>query len=330
MQELSTLPQTAAYTKVVSLDATWVRKRADVHADLSVGATLAEILRADFDSLVQWQDKARSWDDIEGVHQMRVACRRMRAAISAFRPAIPEELGRHWSKELSWIGSQLSSARDLDVFISEGLGSARGKLPLPGEDKMLALAEQHRAESYETVRQMLDDERYARFMRDFPGWMDEAIWRQGDLSAKQLKKLDMGIAIYAPELLDRLERRVLEVGTDIDKNDPEQMHKLRIDCKKLRYATEFFSPIIPDMDTFVRQMKGLQDLLGVLNDVSVTSLLLDDMLAGESDPEMLHYAGGLIGWRMRQYDDLLNGFEDHWQAFVHARQPWWHQPRRNH
>jgi len=329
MQELSTMPQNAAYNRAVSLDPKWVRKRADVHADMSVGAAAAEILRADFDALVQWEDKAGSWDDIEGVHQMRVACRRMRVAISAFRPALPEERSRHWRKELSWIGSQLSGARDLDVFISEGLASARGKLPLPGKEKMLELAEQHRAEAYLTVRRMLDDRRYAAFRRDFPEWIDEAAWRQDDLSAKQRKKLDMGIAIYAPELLDRFERRVLEVGTDVDKNQPEQMHQLRKECKKLRYATEFFSPIIPDMDIFVRQMKGLQDLLGVLNDVSVMSRLLNDMLAGESDAGLLHYAGGLIGWRMRQSDDLLNDFEHHWHAFVHAKHPWWSQPRRN-
>lgn len=329
MHELSTVSRTKAYDPAGSIDPTWVTKRAAVHADLSVAAALAEILRTNFAVLLQWEDKAHSWDDVEGVHQMRVACRRMRAAIAAFRPALPDEFSRYWSKELRWIAGQLSSARDLDVFIEETLGSARGKLPLPGEDKMLALAEQHRVEGYETVRQMLDAERYTMFKRDFPTWVDEANWRQADLSAKQLKKLDMGIAIYAPDLLDRLERRVLETGTDVDKYDPEQMHQLRIDCKKLRYATEFFEPIIPDMDIFIDQMKDLQDLLGVLNDVSVMSLLLDDMLAGESDPELLHYAGGLVGWRMRQYDDLLNDFEDRWRAFVHAKHPWW-QPRRSH
>ena len=45
------------------------------------------------------------------------------------------------------------------------------------------------------------------------------------------------------------------------------MHKLRIECKKLRYAAEFFMPVFAGMDDFIGHMKGLQDLLGVMNDV---------------------------------------------------------------
>jgi hypothetical protein len=69
-------------------------------------------------------------------------------------------------------------------------------------------------------------------------------------------------------------------------------------------------------------LKGLQDLLGVLNDVSVTSGLLEDLLAGESDPDVIRYSGGLVGCRTRQSYELLDGFEDRWQAFVHAKHPW--------
>jgi len=300
-----------------------------LHADLTVGAALAGILRSDLSNLIQWEHSARSWDDIEGVHQMRVACRRMRAALSSFRSAFPEEVSRHWSQELGWVASQLGSARDLDVFIDEGLGSVRGKLPLAGEEKLLALAERQRARAYDAVRSMLDGERYANLKRDFPGWIDESSWTQAGLTPKERKKLDMSIKTYSRDLLDRMERRVLEAGTDLDKNNPEQMHRLRIECKKLRYAAEFFTPIIHGLDVFILQMKGLQDLLGVLNDVSIMSGLLDAMLAGQSDPEVIRYSGGLVGWRTRQYFELLDGFEDRWQAFVHAKHPWW-QNHRDH
>jgi CHAD domain-containing protein len=177
---------------------------------------------------------------------------------------------------------------------------------------------------------MLDGERYAQFKRDFPSWFEIPAWEQASLTDKQREHLDMGIAEFARKRLDRLERRVLETGSDLDGNGPMQLHQLRIECKKLRYATEFFSPVIPGLDDFIGQLKGLQDLLGVLNDVSVMSGLLDDLLAGQSDPDVLRYAGGLVGWRARQACELLDSFEDRWRSFVHAKHPWWHHRHGEH
>ncbi|WP_200389010.1 CHAD domain-containing protein [Thiocapsa imhoffii] len=301
------------------------RAQVPLHKGMTVSAALAEILRHNFDDMMQWEAKARSWDDIEGVHQMRVTSRRMRAALSSFRSAVPKEVSRHWSEELGWVASQLGRARDLDVFIAEGLASMQEKLPLPGADKLLTLAEQHRSDAYEVVRALLDSDRYAEIKLDFPQWAESAAWEQADLSEKQRIQLDMDIAKYARKRLDRSERRVLEAGTDLDKNDTRQMHQLRIQCKKLRYAAEFFSTITPGLDVYIRQLKELQDLLGVLNDVSIMSDLLTDLLAGgQSDPDVMRYSGGLVGWRMRQFYELLDGFENRWQAFVLAKHPWRH------
>jgi CHAD domain-containing protein len=301
------------------------RTQVPLHNGMRVSAALAEILRHNFDDMTRWEAKARSWDDIEGVHRMRVTSRRLRAALSSFRSAVPKEVSRHWSEELGWVASQLGRARDLDVFIAEGLASVQEKLPLPGADKMLMLAEQHRAAAYEVVRATLDSDRYAEIKRVFPPWAETAAWEQADLAEEQRKRLDMDVADYARKRLDRSERTVLEAGTDLNKNDPRQLHRVRIQCKKLRYAAEFFSAITPGLDVYITQLKGLQDLLGVLNDVSVTSGLLEDLLAGESDLDVIRYSGGLVGWRTRQSYELLDGFEERWQAFVQAKHPWWHK-----
>lgn len=226
-----------------------------------------------------------------------------------------------------WLAGELGRARDLDVFISEGLASVQDKLPLPGDEKLLALAERHRACAYEAVRSTLDTERYGQFKRDSPVWLTAPGWEQAALAQKQRERLDMDIVKFALKRLDRLERGVIETGADLDRQDALQMHRLRITCKKLRYATEFFSPIIPGLDDFIGHLKELQDVLGVLNDVSVMSDLLANLLAGEHDPDVIRYASGLVDWRARQCDELLNRFEDRWQAFVHARHPRWHHRR---
>jgi CHAD domain-containing protein len=70
-------------------------------------------------------------------------------------------------------------------------------------------------------------------------------------------------------------------------------------------------------------MKGLQDLLGVMNDVTVMKHILEQVLEGESDPEVLQYAGGLVGWRTRQFHELLASFDERWDEFTHAKHPWW-------
>ncbi|MCK7575924.1 MAG: CHAD domain-containing protein [Chromatiales bacterium] len=293
-----------------------------VHAGLRVSEALTEILQHDFRTMLSWEDQARSWDDTEGVHQMRVSSRRMRAALSAFRSAAPKTLSRPWSDELRWIANQLGAARDLDVFIDEGLMPLRDRLPLPGGERLAALAERRRAAAYEPVRAMLDSERYAAFKHDFPDWFENAAWSRAELSREQRRTLERPIVQYARKRLDRLMRRVLEAGLGLDRSAPEQMHLLRIECKKLRYAAEFFAPIVPGLDDFIGRLKGLQDLLGVLNDVAVMSDLTADLLADASDVEAIRYSGALIGWRTHQAYDLLRGFEERWREFRRLERPW--------
>jgi len=302
-------------------------KKSKTPAPVLDGQTVSEafqtILRHNFQYLQLWEDTARSGENIEGVHQIRVSFRRMRSAMSSFRSAVPRAVSGAWMKELGWLASQLGMARDLDVFIDEGIGGVRGILPLPGEEKLLELAKQHQARSYVTVAEMLESDRYALFKQEFAVWLDEKGWEQGELTEKQRKRLASPVTAFSRKLLDKLERRVLGAGSHVDKNNPDEMHRLRIECKKLRYGAEFFVPILKGLDDFIDRMKGLQDLLGVLNDVAVMRHLLDVLLKDVNDPEILQYAGGLVGWRCRQGQELLGSFEDRWEDFVHAKHPWW-------
>lgn len=297
-------------------------KPVPVHTGLTVSEALAEILCHDFQAMLSWEEQARSWDDTEGVHQMRVSSRRMRAALSAFRTAVPKTVSQPWSDELRWIANQLGPARDLDVLIDEGLAAIRNRLPLSGGAHLAALAERRRAAAYEPVRAMLDSERYLAFKLDFPDWFGQAAWNRAELSRQERRTLERPIVQYARKRLDRLMRHVLEAGLGMDRSDPEQMHLLRIECKKLRYAAEFFAPIVPGLDDFISRLKGLQDLLGVLNDVAVMSDLLAELLADESDVEVIRYSGALIGWRTHQAYDLLKGFEERWREFRRLERPW--------
>lgn len=295
-----------------------------VTADQSASQALACILRHNFDYLSSWEQAARDWENIEGVHQIRVAVRRMRSALNLFRDAVPKDVSAHWNEELRWIGGQLGRARDLDVFISEGLAAVSEALILPGQEQLRTLAETRRAQVYEQqVRPMLDSERWERFCTEFPEWTDQRAWEQASIKKKQAKRLASSVSAYSRRLLDKQERRVLAAGTHVERSNQVEMHQLRIECKKLRYAAEFFRPIFNGMDDFILHMKGIQDLLGVMNDVSVTRELLEDLFSDHDGDGVLLYAGAVLGWRTCEFHQLLTKFDDYWEELVSAKHPWW-------
>ncbi|MBL6958638.1 MAG: CHAD domain-containing protein [Rhodospirillales bacterium] len=313
--------------------ATRVSKKNRIPPPISSGQTVSEafgtILRHRFDYMLSWEEAARSWMRIEGVHQTRVSCRGMRSAMRIFRYAIPSRVCKPWADELRWAGGELGLARDLDVFISEALSHLRGRLPLPGERKIKRLAEHHRAQAYEAVNAMLDSDRYNKFKEDYSRWVEAAGWEDWEITnndrkkeEKQRRRLTENVVPFASKVINKQEQRVLKMGTDMDRDSAEEMHRFRIECKKLRYAAESFTTIFDGMHKYIHHMKGLQDLLGVMNDVAVTNRLLGQILKGEKDSDVLRYAGGVIGWRTRQYHEYKKTFDDHWEEFVYARHPW--------
>jgi CHAD domain-containing protein len=293
-----------------------------IHTQQTVSEAFGAILLHNFNYLSAWEEEARSWTDIEGVHQMRVAFRRMRSALRVFRSAIPHPVTAHWADEMRWLANQLGPARDLDVFIAEGLELMAEKIPLPGQEKLAALAQQHRAQAYENVRLMLDSDRYACFKQDFNTWLETQAWLEGGLQDKHRRRLASNVVPFARKLLDKQERQVQAAGGHVNQDSAQEMHQLRIECKKLRYAAEFFNSLFKGMDGFISHLKRLQDLLGVMHDVAVMHHLLEELLAGQSDPELLQYAGGLVGWRTRQYYEIKDSCNDRWEEFVGAKHPW--------
>lgn len=296
------------------------------HSPLNRRQTVAQAVTALLEQhlvyLDHWEAKARDWNDTEGVHQLRVALRRMRSALRLFRPALPVEIVRPWAAEMRALARMLGPARDLDVFIDEALGVVAGRLPLPGEAILRDVAEQQRAEAYVAVRQMLDSERYASFKRGLADWLLTEGWSRGPLTEKHRQRLAGKVNTFARKRLDKQWQRVLQQGAVTDENAPEQLHQLRIECKKLRYAAEFFTPLFAGMDDFIEHLKDLQDLLGVINDVAVTREVLDQLIGDSTDIDVLRYAAGLIGWRSCERQRLMAQFGVRWNSFRATRKTW--------
>lgn len=297
---------------------------APVTHDLTSGQALAVILKHNLDALLSWQDAAHDWADIEGVHQVRVSFRRMRSALVAFKSILPKNQRKAWARTIQDLVNETGPARDIDVLIEEALPAFRAAVPqpFPGEADVLGALTTKRGEAYDTVRAMLDGQSFAAFLRDFADWVETPGWSNGGTPKKKRIRQEHPVGDFAREQLDTLHAMVLERGESTDTLDAAAMHKLRIACKKLRYATEFFTPLYDGMDGYTKNLKAIQDTLGHLHDTAVMTDLLHGLLSLEANPQAERFIDEIIVWRKGEDDKMLGHFARQWDAFQNGACPW--------
>ncbi len=294
------------------------QKTTEVNTKHTVEDAFRHILLTNLGSVHAWEPVAVKGKDIEGVHQMRVGFRRMRSALTVFRPVLPREVTAPFAQDMRWAGKTLDGARDLDVYIADNLTAKGGK----AQKRMRRIAIRRRSKIYDQVRQFVGGRRYARFNDDLSRWLDRRAWRK-DLSRKRKRYLDSKVTSFAARTLEQHRSQVLKVGGNIDKLDADALHQLRIDCKKLRYATEFFGPLYgKSMVKFTEQLKGLQDILGTLHDGAVMVGLQKDLLKQEKNAKATRFAGKLADRRAKEAKEQKKILKQQWVAFSRAERPW--------
>jgi CHAD domain-containing protein len=297
------------------------KRKSTIQAKQSVEETFEQIIRADLAHINKWAPIAFEGKDIEGVHQMRVGLRRMRSALNLFSPAIPRKITKKLAKEMRWAARQLDRARDLDVYIADNLSSKESK-----NDKWKKLfrkvALRHRQRAYKQVRSFIKGQRYGALNEKLTRWLNTKGWRQG-LSKGEKNDLAREITLFTNQVLDDHLCKVLSAGRNIQRMDDEALHRLRIECKKLRYATEFFSPLYgQEMALFSRQLKQLQDVLGVLHDCFVMGGLQSSLLKGKKSKKLAGVASKLMDQRKKSALDLKEVLFGSWESFIATRLPW--------
>lgn len=266
------------------------------------------------------QDMVLHGTDVEGVHQMRVALRRLRSAFSLFRKIVGRKSSTALLVELGWLAGTLGRARDLDVFVTQTLPAIisafennSGLLKL----RDIALAEQ--AEAYTEVRATLLSQRYQCLLLTLAAWLENERWRACAKNTKNYQVLDIATAS-----LGKRHKKMRRLGERLSYAHPEQRHATRIAAKKLRYAAEFFANLYPHAksDAFIRNLSRLQDRLGTLNDISITEKLLQQ-LAGSNPGHALDEALHLFsGWNACNAMHNLAQMDEAWQTFI-SQKPFW-------
>jgi triphosphatase len=291
-----------------------------------VDEAFGRILRACIQHWCANEAAALDGRDPEGVHQMRVALRRLRSALSVFgRLLAPER--RAWpSGEAKQILRSLGPARDWDVFLTESLGPVLAARP--EDHSLMALrrvAEAARTEAYAAVRAAIGDPSYTRLLLQLGRWIEAGGWRE-DATPKAVAWLDRPIVAFADRLLAKRHRKALKRGRDFAGLTPAERHRLRIALKKLRYATEFFHSLYRQKraQPYLAALKELQDALGHLNDVAVAERLVSGLSerAGEERSALAMGSGLVLGWLARGIAEAEAQTIDAWQAFA-ERKPFW-------
>ncbi|MBF0621543.1 MAG: CHAD domain-containing protein [Magnetococcales bacterium] len=290
----------------------------------SADEAFATILLHNFQYLKQYEPVAYKGESIRGVHQVRVSYRRMRSAVKNFRRALPRELTDPMAGEMKWFSRELGPARDLDVFLDEVLEPLSGKLePSAGEAKLKELIQKERESAYNRVRSAIGSKRYRRFCHDFEIWVKESGWRKR-ASGKQKKVMDTPIKKYAAKELERRFVRFVAFGKKRQEMDDDQLHRLRIQGKEIRYACEFFTPIFgaQSIQSFVNKMKGVQSILGTVHDMAVMPEMLDRIAEKAQDDDVTAYIKAIVESRTSARDELMAQLERDWRSLAGARRPW--------
>jgi triphosphatase len=247
--------------------------------------------------------------DPDAVHQMRVAMRRLRAAISLFRD-VTADAGRESVKtELKWIANALGAARDLDVFLGKTLGPLRDANPGAADLSELAAAiEARRDKAYDKALEAVASPRFRALVLDTAAWIETGAW----LGTGHPALRDRPVEAFAAKELSRRAKKVSRRGAGLEHLDPEARHRVRIEIKKLRYAAEFFASLFDGKaktkrrKSFLSALERLQDVLGDLNDIAVSG----EIVSGEAGIRVVEAQTSRFDERLRAAVSAYRDFSE--------------------
>ena len=289
-----------------------------IGGELTIEEAFARVLQGNLARVREWAPVALAGEDIEGVHQMRVCLRRMRSALSVFRTAIPKKATKSFSNEMRWAAKALdlpatwmSTSRKTSLQKRKDIKEDCARLPKN-------IVPKHTGRLRVSLRAK-GTQSYARSL------MNGSMREHGVKSFLRTKKATC--KKISPLLLlqcwSEHRSRILEYGKEIEHLDSEILHQLRIECKKLRYATEFFSSLYGDhMKEFTGHLKKLQNLLGTLHDTAVMAGLQQDLLKNKKNKKLSKYTQKLERQRQKEAETILTKASIRWQDFSEATRPW--------
>ncbi len=291
---------------------------------ISLDDALAAILRACLLHLLESIPVAEDGRDIEGIHQVRVALRRIRAALDLMRRSVgPLSRLESLRSEAQWLAQSLSPARDWDIFQTKTLPTVEKFCPsIAGFDSLGRIAAERQSCAYQTARAAFADRRCASFVIELGGWIEARGWR-GDVAAEGLAQLAEPTINFAGRMLSGQHAKVLKRGRGFKSLRSDERHRVRLAVKKLRYIADFLLPLYGDRKSTRRYSERLSELqkdLGSYNDMATTAALLAGL--AEETADGASAAAAITGWQAHAMVEAETHVRGAWSDFVAAKPPW--------
>lgn len=227
----------------------------------------AAVLRVRFEEIAEARGAALNSEDIEGVHQMRVATRRLRSALRDFAPLMKRRPMKKVKRDLKRVADALGAARDQDVAIvalerlqqeakNEQIKEGVGKLI----EERRAVRERAQLDLMEALAVTAVEDLQNRFMAA----VNEATKRKKSARVISFNEAGRGAVSEGLREFCDLSRSLYEPFSI------EELHELRIAAKRLRYAVELFTACWgKKIASFAEEVAAMQSFLGEVHDADV-------------------------------------------------------------
>jgi len=248
--------------------------------------------------------------DIEPVHRMRVASRRLRAALNAFKSILPKQKAKLWKKEISKIGQALGRARELDVHI-RFLRAAKKKLKndyyIVNTDLIIKSLVRKREQAQKQVEKVLVG---FEIEKNLPGLKVCLRELSSETHRHLINKFYNLNSMAIQEQLNKLFEFVPYITNP---RNIHELHQMRIAAKNLRYTLEIIKPWYgAKIDKYIRISRNIQDALGDLHELDVLIELLSGLKTQDKEfnrtlEYLLHVCGRL---RNNAYSKFIRIWND--------------------
>ncbi len=293
-----------------------VPKQAGVRLEDPLAEAGRKVLGLHLARMLAAEDGARSGEDPEHVHKMRVATRRMRATWRVFDGAYRPKAQKRYVRELRTVAATLGSVRDMDVQLdhlaryAQGLDDATAAELQPLADTW----RRHRDQAREELLTLLDSKAYRRFVDDY---LDFTATPGAD-AAEMDGARSMRVRDTAAGRIWQAYEQVRAHEAGLPWADVPALHALRIDGKRLRYTLEAFREVLParQADELLATVTRMQDHLGLLNDADVAAAATREWLMGSASGLALasrEAAGAYLVSREAEMPRLRRSFPAVWR-----------------
>lgn len=248
--------------------------------------------------------------DEEYLHQVRVGLRRLRVVLAIARRVYDDAGAEVLREQVGHLCADLGRAREWDVFVTQTLAPLCARMPEhAGLRGVLRASERRRKKLYaETVHGLASTD-FQRLLLRIGAWLYSGHWPESVIPLKR----------FARHILDKQHDRVIAQGVALKEN-PAQLHALRIACKKMRYSAEMFGSLFANAGSsaYLAGLAAVQDALGALNDIAVAERLLLE-LEGRQRRDTLAL---IRGWIAHEYAGRIAKFGVVWPRFAKKNGFW--------